>query len=143
VNFTEITTAAVDAKTYSVTGLAGGTQYYFRVRATNGAGDTSYTNTANATTLPAAPANLTATTASSSQINLSWSDVNGETQYVIERSPDGANNWTQVGTSGANVTTFNDSGLNSGTAYYYRVKDVSAGGTSGPGNTANATTLPA
>src|SRR5207244_10170819 len=122
VNFTEITTTAVDAKSYSVTGLAGGTQYYFRVRASNGAGDTAYTNTANATTLPAAPANLTATTASSSQINLSWSDVAGESQYIIERSPDGTNSWTQIGTSGANVTTFNNTGLSLGTTYYYRVK---------------------
>ena len=60
-------------------GLAAGTTYYYRVRATNSAGDSAYSNEANATTatvvtVPAAPTGLAAAAASCSQINLSWTD---------------------------------------------------------------------
>ena len=80
----------------------------------------------------------TATAASTGQINLSWADIAGETQYLIERSPDGTNSWAQVGTTLANTTTFNNTGLATGTKYYYRVKAVGTGGTSAASNIANA-----
>lgn len=46
----EIYTAAANATSYSVTGLSPGTQYYFRVYATNAGGNSSNSNEANATT---------------------------------------------------------------------------------------------
>ena len=49
--FTLIATAAANATTYASTGLARNTKYYYRVRATNSAGDSAPSNTANATTL--------------------------------------------------------------------------------------------
>lgn len=48
VNFTQITTVGANVTTYRNTGLASGVRYYYRVRATNGAGDSGYSNTANA-----------------------------------------------------------------------------------------------
>ena len=48
VNFAQIATVNVNVTTYRNTGLAAGTRYYYRVRATNGAGDSAYSNTANA-----------------------------------------------------------------------------------------------
>jgi endo-1,4-beta-xylanase len=42
--------AAVNATSFNVTGLAGSTTYYFRVRATNAAGDSANSNTATART---------------------------------------------------------------------------------------------
>jgi hypothetical protein len=48
---------------------------------------TTPTPTPTATPIPAAPTNLTATAASSSQINLSWTDnSNNETGFKVERS---------------------------------------------------------
>ncbi len=48
--WTLITTTAANATSYSDTGLTAGTKYYYRVRATNSAGDSNNTLVANATT---------------------------------------------------------------------------------------------
>ena len=47
VNFTQIVTVAANTITYQNTGLTSGVRYYYRLRATNGAGDSAYSNTAN------------------------------------------------------------------------------------------------
>ena len=74
--------------------------------------------------LPAAPSGLTATAVSSSQINLSWTDnSNNETGFKIDQATSSRLHpgLTTV-TVGANVTTYNATGLSSGTTYYYRVR---------------------
>jgi cellulose 1,4-beta-cellobiosidase len=47
VNFAQIATVAGNVVTYQNNGLTSGVRYYYRVRATNGAGDSAYSNTAN------------------------------------------------------------------------------------------------
>ena len=79
---------------------------------------------------PAAPANLTATAASSSQIDLLWTDNSAnETSFQIEVSTDGAT-FALLATVGANVTAFSHTGLTSGSSYYYRVRACNAAGCS-------------
>jgi len=93
--------------------------------------------------IPAAPSNLVATTSSSSQINLSWTDNSGnETGFKIERCK-GANctNYAQINQVGANVTTFGDTGLTRNTTYRYRVRAFNADGNSAYSNAASAKTL--
>src|SRR5262249_6768402 len=91
------------------------------------------------TTAPAAPTNLSASAASSSAINLSWSDSSAdEDGFKVERLVGGT--WTQVAVVGANVTSWQDTGLAAGTSYSYRVRAYSAGGESAYSNTASATT---
>ena len=51
VNFTQIATLAASATTYSSTGLARSTTYYYKVDAYNSGGASAYSNTASATTL--------------------------------------------------------------------------------------------
>ncbi len=93
-----------------------------------------------APTPPAAPANLTATAVSSSQINLSWTAGSANhTGFKIERSLDGSA-YTQIGTTAANVTTFNSTGLNASTLYHHRVRANNAQGDSPYSNVASATT---
>src|SRR5207249_385215 len=73
------------------------------------------------TTKPSAPTNLTATAASSSQINLSWTastDNVGVTGYYVYRGA------TQVGNPSS--TTFNDTGLSASTSYSYTIKAYDA-----------------
>ena len=75
------------------------------------------------TIAPSAPANLMATAASSTQINLAWSastDNVGVTGYQIERCQTaGCSNFVQVASTTA-ATAFNDTGLTASTSYSYR-----------------------
>ena len=48
--WTPLATVVTNVRTYSNTGLLAETKYYYRVKAANGAGESGYTNTANATT---------------------------------------------------------------------------------------------
>jgi hypothetical protein len=89
---------------------------------------------------PAAPANLVATTVSSSQINLTWTDnANNENGFRVEQSTDGTN-FTQIATLGTNAVSFSVTGLSASTTYFYRVASFNAAGNSAYSNTANATT---
>jgi pectate lyase len=91
-------------------------------------------------TPPAAPSGLGATAASSSQINLAWTDNAGnEDGFRIELSTNGTT-FSEIATVGANVTGYASAGLAASTTYYYRVRAYNSGGNSAYTNTANATT---
>ncbi len=90
---------------------------------------------------PKAPTNLAATAVSSRQINLTWKDnATNETNYYVERSPNGSSSWTVIATLGANVTSYSDIGLTQNTTYYYRVRCKAGSTYSSYSNTANAKT---
>lgn len=149
-NFGQVATVGAGATSYSNTGLSASTTYSYRVRAFNGGGNSDFSNTASATTAdppppppaPAAPSDLTANPAGQTQINLAWTDNAGsEDGFKIERCQGaGCANFGQIATVGANVTTYNNTGLSSGTTYSYRVRANNAGGDSDYSNTATATT---
>ena len=114
---------------YSVTGLSQATSYSFRVRAYDARPNYSgYSGTAPATTLdttaPSAPASLTASPASGTQIDLNWaasSDNVGVSAYDIEYcagagcSP--VNAFTSTGS-----TSYSATGLSPATSYSFRVR---------------------
>ncbi|MBN1642087.1 MAG: protease inhibitor I42 family protein [Anaerolineae bacterium] len=146
-DFSQIATVGANVTSYSNTGLAAATSYSYRVRATNGAGDSDYSNTASATTdappsPPAAPTNPTAQAASTSQIDLSWADnATDETGFKIERCTGaGCSDYAQIATVGANVTSYSNTGLAASTSYSYRVRATNGAGDSDYSNTASATT---
>ncbi|MGA8366184.1 MAG: malectin domain-containing carbohydrate-binding protein [Candidatus Acidiferrales bacterium] len=93
---------------------------------------------------PTAPSGLTATAASSSQINLSWtaSSSSCAVTYNVFRSttsgftPSSSNEIA----SGVTTTTYSNTGLAASTAYYYLVEGTNSGGTSAASNQASATT---
>lgn len=89
--------------------------------------------------VPPAPTGLSASAVSTGEIDLSWHDVNGETGYRIERKTLGGT-YQEVGTVGANVTNFADSGLAEATAYSYRVRAENGAGRSPYSNEAVAVT---
>jgi hypothetical protein len=143
-SFTQVGTSITLA--FSDTGLLGSTSYTYRVRASDGTNFSGYSNTNSATTAAptfTAPASLTATAASNTQINLSWTaatETGGTiTNYLIERCSGAAcSNFAQVNTS--TTTTFNDMGLTPSTSYSYRVRATDGTNSSGYSSTATATT---
>ncbi len=146
--YAQIATVPAGTTGYSNTGLTPSTTYYYRVRSTNSAGDSAYSNeakgvTGTSGTVPAVPAGLTAAAASSSQVNLAWSDVANETGFKIERKTGSGGTYSQIGTVAASVVTYADTGLAPGTLYFYRVRATNGAGDSGYSNEASATTTSA
>ena len=143
--WTQVAVTGAGATSYTDAGLAASTSYSYRVRATNGGGDSAYSNVATAATpsasaVPTAPTNLKAAPMTSSSIALTWTDNSGnETGFKIERSRDGVS-FSQIGTVGTNVTTFTDPNAIWRLTYYYRVRAYNAGGNSAYSNTVAAAT---
>jgi len=113
--------------TYNNLGLTASTTYSYIVKAFDAAGNvSSNSNLASATTfatgtiditMPTAPTNLSATTISTSQINLAWTastDNIGVAGYKIFR------NGNQIATS--TIASFNNTGLTASTTYTYIVQ---------------------
>ena len=72
--------------------------------------------------VPTSPTNLSATAASSSKVNLSWSDNSyGEDGFKIERRTGAGGIYSQIAFTPANTTSYSDTGLDELTTYYYRV----------------------
>ena len=148
-SFSQIGTASANAESYTDSGLSASTGYTYRIRAYNSAGNSSYSGTASATTKapspPAAPSGLAADVQSSSSVDLSWDDnSNNETGFKIERrlSTEDDDDFSQIGTTGANDTDYTDSGLSPSTTYIYRVRAYNDGGNSSYSGADRATTLP-
>ena len=92
---------------------------------------------------PAAPGNALATANSSSTITVTWTDnSNNETGFSVQRANSAGGPFTQVGTAGANVTTYTDTGLSPGTTYYYLVEAYNGNGASAATNVTSAATFP-
>jgi PKD repeat protein len=133
-------TGVTASHTYNTAGI-----YPARLTVTDDDGamaSTTVTITVTAPT-PVAPASLTASPTSTSQVNLAWTDnSSNEDGFTIERCS-GANcaNFTQFATVGANVRTYSNTGLTKNTFYTYRVRAYNSFGNSGYSNTAVARTL--
>jgi hypothetical protein len=98
----------------------------------------SLTGTYNALAIPDPPA-LSLGTGTGVAVN--WTNVTGNTGYAVERSTDGAT-WTQIGTTGANVTSYADNNLAGSYRYYYRVSALGSGSRSAPSGLSNIVNRP-
>lgn len=133
--FAQISTPTTTS--YGDTGLTASTSYLYRVRATDAAGNLSgYSAVVSATTqtpdtqAPTAPASLTATVASGTQITLAWTastDNVGVTGYRVERCS-GASCTTFAQVAAPTAISYSDAGLTSATSYSYRVRATDAAG---------------
>ncbi len=137
----------VAGTSFTDNGVANGFTYYYQVVAHPSANEACAAAPSScqsvvpsgggSCTPPAAPTGLTATAAGQTQINLSWSAASGATEYRVYRSATSGGPYTQVGT--ATGTTFSDTGLSCGTAYFYVVRAFNSC-ESGNSNQASATT---
>jgi hypothetical protein len=92
-------------------------------------------------TIPDVPTGLSATAISTTEINLTWNDVAGETGYKLERKTGSGGTYAQISPPAQNATSYSDSGLTASTTYYYRIRATNSAGDSDYSSEANATTL--
>ena len=142
-------TAGVNVTAFTDTTVALATGYYYRVRASNIAGFSAYSNDATALTpgqRSVAPSGLvakaSALSANPPTIALSWTDNSGnETGFNIQRATDsGFTTGLTTFLVGANATAFTDTTVALTTKYWYRVQARNPYGNSGFSNKASATT---
>lgn len=124
------------ARSFTLTGLTNGTEYYFRVTAVNANGE-GYMSSASATPravpiAPTAPQSLSSDSGDASA-SLTWeapTDNGGApiTDYVVQYQVTGASSWTTFadGVSATMGTTVD--GLTNGTEYVFRVAAVTSAG---------------
>ena len=122
--YAEVARVGVNATTFSDSSVSQNTTYYYRVRTYNANGYSPYSNEVNPTTLVfAAPSGLTVTAGNTLGLVLNWTDNTGdETGFLIERKTGESGTYSQIKTISANVTTYDDRTIQSGTVYYYRVR---------------------
>lgn len=71
----------------------------------------------------AAPANLSAHTVSSTEIQITWTESSsGHTGYKIERAYSNGGPWSQIAIVGASARSYLDTGLAPSTYYAYRIR---------------------
>jgi hypothetical protein len=144
--FTLITTTAANAVSYIDVNRTANTTYYYRVRAVNASGSSSYTTEVSVTTAltpPLAPTGLTVVSIQSTSAAISWTDNSAnETEFEIERSSTSGIGFNIVGTAQANEVSFTDATLSPSTTYYYRVRATN-GSTSAYTSEVSVTTLAA
>lgn len=138
--FETIIDLAANEVSYVDAGLALNTRYYYRAGAFKGENISAWSNLSNVMTI-AGPQNLVAEAEGDSRIILNWEDENPlEYGFSVQRAPYGTTDWNSIATS-LDTTTFNDTRLDEGTSYLYRVKSTGRGIESPYSNEASATTM--
>ena len=109
-----------------------GTQYYYRVRATNEAGNSDETGEVSVTagSVPDVPQNFSvdAIDNNNNEVDMSWDDVASETEYQVLR------NDAIIATVAADTTTYTDTLVADNTFYDYAVRACNAAGCSAKSN---------
>ena len=124
---------------YTDAGLAPDTAYWYRLRAGNWVGISSYSTPIRVRIVPPRPPSyLVPTIGASNLVNLTWNVVQPADQdgFRIERAPDigsGPGTWNEIGvllTNAAWSTSFSDTNAGLNQIYWYRVRSFNAAGIS-------------
>ena len=142
--FTGRATLGANAVTFTDDQIARDHVYTYRVEAC--ASQTlcsDFSNEASATTPPAAPSGLSASSVSASAVQLTWTDdVATETRFEIQRSA-GGGSFGEIATPAAGASAYSDTGVSADTDYAYRIRACNGSGCSDWSATLAVTTPPA
>jgi photosystem II stability/assembly factor-like uncharacterized protein len=129
INFTTSTEISLSATSYSLTGLANTTKYYWQVRATNGnilsnwSSSFSFTTTSTILSAPDLSSPVNNSTNVALIKSLSWKSVTNAKGYILQYSKESDfSTYTEVKSTS---TSYRLSGLDYWTTYYWRVKAYS------------------
>ncbi|GAB3780130.1 hypothetical protein GCM10028818_31750 [Spirosoma horti] len=126
----QVATTLADGGEFTDNNLSSNTEYCYRISESGH----DYSSTACATTrqsAPRAPARLTATAVSSSQLNLTWADLSdNEANFELQRADSPGAQFSTIQTLGPNTVTFSDQGLRASNQYCYRIRAVNSIGAS-------------
>ncbi len=141
-----IATLAADTVSYTSTGLTSGFTYRYKVRDSYSGGYSAWSNAKAVTTIAPAPTLNVPTAASTTQLNLAWGNVNGNTSYSLEwKLRSGADctagSWSLLTSPAATTYAYNHTSLTAGTFYCYRIKAVGPSGDSAWSTERSQTTL--
>jgi hypothetical protein len=135
----------VSPTTYSDTSALNGITYFYVVSSVNGAGESGNSAQVSATPQapqpPTAPTGLTARASGKKKINLTWTQSSSPnvTQNKIYRALSAGGPFSPIATIPAG-TSYPNSGLTTGTTYYYFVTAINSSGLESAGsNQASAT----
>jgi hypothetical protein len=149
VDYSEIATLGAGATSMVDNGVIASSNFYYRVRAYNSAGNSGYSNVAAVTTPamppspPAAPSSVAARNDSDGSATVTWADAStNETSFEVRREKwdSRRSQWSglaTVGTVPAGFTSLDDMSGNG--TYRYTVRAVNAGGASGLAGPATVT----
>jgi len=120
--------SSTTATSHNLSGLTANTAYNWQVK-TDCSG---YSATANFTTTTgsgggtcSAPSNLNSSSITTTSATVSWSTVNGATNYTVQYKTSAASTWMTAGTTAG--TIYNLTGLTASTAYNWQVKASCSG----------------
>ncbi len=112
--------ATTTKTSYSRNGLSPNTTYYFRVSAHKAEGESNESLPLKATVKMVPPTIYASSATSANSISITWSKISGATSYDVYRAASAGGAYTKLASVTAN--TFTDTGLKSGTTYYYKVR---------------------
>ncbi|MBN1415985.1 MAG: fibronectin type III domain-containing protein [Bacteroidales bacterium] len=128
--FTSIASLAYGTTSYTDNNLKSGVTYIYRLKAGSSVSN-QVTVTTSGLAIPNAPSALSSTAQTRSSISLKWTDnAANEQGFRIYRSLSATNDFSQIATVAANVTSYTNNSLQPSTTYYYKVCAYNAGGNS-------------
>jgi fibronectin type 3 domain-containing protein len=135
-----VAASGITATSFVDIGLANGTAYYYVVSALNLGGESPNSSEVSATPRPAVPPAPTGLVAVplDGRVALSWNVSAGAESYAVKRGLSHGGPYDEVA-SGLTGTFYEDASVVNGTAYFYVVVAVNAGGESNYSNEASGT----
>jgi fibronectin type 3 domain-containing protein len=131
---------AASGTSYTHTGLAAGTTYYYFITAVNASGESDYSAAVSAKTLLAGPTGVTAVYVSNT-IQISWNVSVGATSYRVYSATSGTGEKNLITT--VTAASYTHAGLQAGTTYYYWITAFDGNAESDYSQAASALTIAA